>query len=122
MSEATPREPALDLEAWRAGSDLDRQAWSMAVAEHLGRVLRSYISRARQHYYRPADENDWSVPDMERALARYDEAVAAYVRSGPGHTPAHEEAHADSILAAAAVLEAMPQAMKDDLGRGTLKG
>jgi hypothetical protein len=77
VTEASPREPVLDPEKWRAGSDLDRAAWTLAGRERLLDAMRQTVAICRRDFYEPADPSDWRAPNLERRLAAVEIAFSA---------------------------------------------
>ncbi len=102
--------PILDLDKWRQGSDADREMWSLAARESLLTQLRKILAMCRRSYYSPSEPDDWSVPNMERHLARA-EAVA-------GQTATDRLAFTRAV---ADFLGAVPPEMADDMRQGTMR-
>lgn len=77
MAESSPGKPILDPEKWRAGSDLDRAAWTLAGRERLLDAMRQTVAVCRRDFYDPNDPSDWRAPDLERRLAGVEIAFSA---------------------------------------------
>lgn len=95
------RRPALDLDKWRAGSDLDRAAWTLLGYERLLVQMRQTVELCRRDFYEPANPEDWRVPDLERRLAGVEAALNA-----PHYS------HENAVTAIAGFLEAIPREMR----------
>ena len=104
MAAAEPREPTLDLEKWRVGTDLDREAWTLARRERLLDAMRQTVAICRRDFYDPADPSDWRAPDLERRLAAVEVAFSA-----------RPYRHEVALEAIAGFLEAIPDDMRGEI-------
>ncbi len=84
-----------DLAAWLEGDDLDRALMTFSAREKVLAGMRETVRLCRRDFYDPADETDWSVPNMERHLA----AVEVAFGEGSGE---------QATIALAKFLEAVP--------------